>query len=376
MKLVVVSHTPHYGGAIGMLGFEPTVREIDHLATLFEEVTHVAPVHDVPAPGCAGAYAAQNVRVRPVGPAGGTGLKDKVGVLLRVPEYACAIREELRSADVVHVRCPANISLVALWLLTIIRAPGRRWFKYAGNWQPRGREPLSYRLQRFWLRHRLAGGVVTINGRPDPERRHIRFFYNPCLTEQELARGASLAEKKVLHEPWRLLFAGRLEMEKGPGEALWAAAELRRRGIETVIDLAGDGRYRSVLERQAAELNMSSGATFHRWLPRSRLEDAYAQAHFVILPSSAEGWPKVLSEAMAFGAVPIASDVSCIGDVLRSFGTGRVIQPRDRMSLLEALLSYRTSPDTWLRESQAAVAAAANFTYSRYLACVRQLLDL
>ena len=50
MKLLIVSHTPHYERNGSLVGWGPTVREIGHLARLFDDVVHIAPVHSGPAP--------------------------------------------------------------------------------------------------------------------------------------------------------------------------------------------------------------------------------------------------------------------------------------------------------------------------------------
>ena len=63
------------------MGWGATVREIDHLATLFDEIVHLAPLYSGSPPGSALSYEATNVRVRPVTPAGGTSIFSKVGVL-------------------------------------------------------------------------------------------------------------------------------------------------------------------------------------------------------------------------------------------------------------------------------------------------------
>ena len=56
MRLLIVSHTPHYRAAGQLVGWGPTVRELDHLVELFDEVVHIAPVYDGQAPGSALAY--------------------------------------------------------------------------------------------------------------------------------------------------------------------------------------------------------------------------------------------------------------------------------------------------------------------------------
>ena len=42
---------------------------------------------------------------------------------------------ELPHADVVHVRGPAHIALVAMLMLPLVRRPAGRWIKFAGNWR-------------------------------------------------------------------------------------------------------------------------------------------------------------------------------------------------------------------------------------------------
>ena len=71
MRLLIVSHTPHFDSGDQAVGWGPTVRELSYLAALFDSVTHIAVGYPGPAPASALPYAAGNVRVRLVEPAGG-----------------------------------------------------------------------------------------------------------------------------------------------------------------------------------------------------------------------------------------------------------------------------------------------------------------
>ena len=75
MKLLIVSHTPHYRHHATIKGWGPTVREIDYLAEIFDEIVHIAPLHPGPVPPNALAYASKRIRLRPVKPAGGNSLQ-------------------------------------------------------------------------------------------------------------------------------------------------------------------------------------------------------------------------------------------------------------------------------------------------------------
>ncbi len=373
-RLVVVSHTPHYTRHGELVGWGPTVREIDQLARLFDEVVHVAPVHDEPAPASALPYASPRVRIAPVAPAGGERVADKVAILARLPSWIRVIARELKEADVAHVRCPANISMAALAVLAVASRPRMRWVKYAGSWAPRDGEPLSYIAQRWWLRRRLHRGVVTVNGEWAKQPAHVHSFLNPCLTEREVEEGHAAAVDKRLEGCVRLLSVGRLERAKGVEVVLRTVAELRGRGVPVLLDLAGDGPERSYFEDLARELGIAGQVRFHGWLSRPSLGSLYGQAHLLLLPSSSEGWPKVLSEGMAYGVVPLASAVGSVPGYLAHFRVGRVLGASDAMSWADAVSSYVREPARWQEESGRALEGAPFFTYDRYLDRVRELL--
>lgn len=375
-RLLIISHTPHYRAVSGVVGWGATVREIDQLATLFDLVVHLAPVYDEPAPASALPYSSPRVSLRAVQPAGGDTCRSKCAILLRYPAYMRAILDELRTADVVHVRAPANLSLLAMLLLTAVRAPRKRWFKYAGNWAGGEQEPWSYRLQRWWLGKRWHRGQVTVNGHSPAQLKHVRSFYNPCLTEAEIAEGARVGRGKRLEGPVRLLFVGRVETDKGVGVCLDLVSQLLRAGIPTELDLIGDGPERPTFERVSLEQGIQRNVQFHGSLPRTQLGDYFASAHFVVLPSATEGWPKVLSEGMAYGAVPLATAVGSIPEYLTAFGTGQALGSCDPGRFARAIQAYWKEPARWKVESQQAVKAARHFSYRHYLTKVATLLEL
>ncbi len=378
MKLVVVSHTPHYRSAAGtVVGWGPTVREIDHLAELFREIVHIAPLHDAVAPESAMPYSSARVRVVAVRPAGGDGAGSKPGILLRAPGWARAILREAADADVLHVRCPAGISLVALVLLPFLGHPAKRWVKYAGNWNPDGREPWTYRLQRRWLLSGRMRSLVTVNGEWPGQPAHVRSFLNPCLTESELEEGRLAAAEKTLGDPVRLLFVGRLEKEKGAGHAIGILGRLRASNVAASLDFVGDGPERGAFEALSRQLGVCHAVQFHGWQRRPELAALLRQAHFLLLPTVAsEGWPKVLSEGMAYGAVPLAGRVSCIPQYLGLFHTGRAVPAADEDAFVDAVKWYVEHPAEWKNESQRAIAAGGLFSYTRFVEAVRALLEL
>jgi glycosyltransferase involved in cell wall biosynthesis len=371
VKLLIISNMAHWRAGDTIVGHGATARELDVLATLFDEVRHVACLHDETAPASALPYRAPNLTLVPLVPAGGNHLAAKLDIVRRLPEYTRVIARELPHADAVHVRCPANVTLCALAVLALRRAPTRRWIKYAGAWEPNGPEPASYGLQRRWLARPHLHAQVTITGARGAVPPHVHAIANPCLSADELARGLALAREKRFTTPLRLVFVGHLGAAKNPRAAIDCVRALRDRGHAAELDVAGDGEELASLRSHAAGLPVR----VHGALPRTALDALYAAAHFVVLPSLTEGWPKVLAEGMAAGAVPISTDVGSIRATLESIGVGHALPlPVDGALLANAIAAY--TEERWSRESARAVAAADAFGYDRYLDNVRELLAL
>jgi glycosyltransferase involved in cell wall biosynthesis len=192
------------------------------------------------------------------------------------------------------------------------------WVKYAGNWGAAA-PPLGYRFQRWWLKKNFAKCKVTINGFWTDQSEHCISFENPCLTGEDLVTGHRIQVQKKFNPPFRLAFVGRLEDEKGVGRILDALKIVDLDQIER-IDFIGDGPKRKEYEGQCALIG--NKAFFHGFLERSGVHTILAEAHFVLLPSDSEGFPKVIAEAACYGAIPVVSDVGSIGHYVKNDKNG------------------------------------------------------
>lgn len=376
MKLLIISHTPHYKRNDIFVGWAATVREIDHLASLFDEVVHLAPLQSASFQETALPYLAQNISLRLVSPAGGERIIDKAGVIKVIPQYLLAILQELRRADVVHVRCPANISMLALILLTFVKYPLLRWVKYAGSWDPHASLPLTSKFQQWWLNLGLHRGYVTVNGQWPEQPTHVRSFYNPSFEDAILEQLRNEAVTKDLTMPLKIMFAGRLAAEKGAGRVIRVARRLHERGIPIQVDMFGGGPELTVFQNLVAELGIGRQVNFRGWVSNSELLPYYLRAHIVFLPSDSEGWPKVLSEGMACGAVPVASRVGSIQQILGQFGIGKTCAVDDLEGYVSAISDYYKDPQKWKKESERALEFVQFFTYGYYIRSVRELLGI
>lgn len=371
-RLLVISNMAHYSDAVhGVVGFGPAVEELSWLAEMFGEVVHVGCLHEGQAPPNMLPYFASNVRFVGVPPRGGPGILDKLRVLFQWPCLVRILMRHLRKADSVHVRCPCNIGLLAVVLLCFVKEPRRRWMKYAGNWRPEGREAWSYRLQRWLLRRTWHGGVVTVNGQWEGDPPHVREFFNPSFSQRELEEARAWGKRKVLDGLIRCAFVGRVEEAKGAGRAVEVVRRLREQGVQAELDIVGDGPLRAELSGEGIPW-----VRFHGWLPRQEVGRVWRDAHFCLLPSRTEGWPKVLSEGMAWGAVPVASAVSSIPRYLGRFGCGVAVPAEEVDGFVKAIGGYLREPERWRAESERGMQAAGLFTYEAHVRRVREVMGV
>jgi glycosyltransferase involved in cell wall biosynthesis len=216
--------------------------------------------------------------------------------------------------------------------------------------------------------------VVTVNGRWPGQPKHVYSFLNPSLGQQDVEQGCLAGKGKELCFPIYLLFVGRIEEAKGVGRILRVAKALHTNGVPFELHLVGDGSERPIFERRAQDEGLGSCITFHGWQPKPALADFYRRAHILLFPSSSsEGWPKVLSEAMAYGVVPVASTVSSIPQILAETGAGVTLEAHDVEAFVHAVQGYVAHPERWRQASRAGMESARLFTYDAYLDAVRKM---
>ncbi|MFA7407276.1 MAG: glycosyltransferase [Anaerolineaceae bacterium] len=352
------------------------MREIDQLGSLFSEVRHLAPLHTSSPPGSALPYRSRNMSFVGVKPAGGEKLQDKLSIIRHIPNWMAAMRVEMRQADAIHIRCPAGISLIALLVCRLWARDKPVWVKYAGNWQPPAREELSYKFRRWLLRRKCFRYMVTVNGRWPDQPGHVISFINPSFSLEDYEISYEIAQEKSLKEPIQILFVGRLETEKGVYHLINIARKLKRKGIFFSVYLIGDGKERKYFENLVNQFDLQDVLVFTGWISRYDVKKYYEQAHFILHPSIAsEGWPKVLSEAMAYGVVPLASTVSCIPQILGKTRSGLALPAKDTDAYVEVILDYTQYPWAWKQVSKNAIMAAREFTYEKYLSDVSNMFS-
>ncbi len=365
MRIVVISHTEHYLNKKGeVCGWGSTVRELNHLAQICEELVHVAPLHKSAAPESSLTYTASNIQFVALQPSGGKGLQ-KLNILTTSFSNLKLISRFTKNADHIQFRAPTGMGIYVLPYLKLFRS-GKYWVKYAGNWMDESM-PFGNRIQKLWLKRIDNSVKVTINGNWE---RDVRFipFENPCLTVEEYRQGQAVVNKKISSgfEKLRLVFVGSLNRHKGVHHILDAIKDKVQYSSFSEIVFAGDGFERAEFEE------MATRSTFPiRFLGHCSKDDVaklLSESHVLLLPSKSEGFPKVIGEAMNFGCIPVVTDISCMNDYIEHGSNGWLLKEPSADQISDALIHL----DKWTSNSfEQALLYNSNlahrFTYDYYI---------
>lgn len=242
-----------------------------------------------------------------------------------------------------HLHCAG--ALVAEQVMAAARLRGQKYLLHfhldVDSSGPLGWLLPAYKKHVFARAVRAAAGVIVLTRaqaafveetyRVAPDRIHV--VPNGIGSQYFLAQRQPDPDPG---RPLRLLFVGRLEVQKNVARLLDALA-LATEKIE--LRVVGDGSLRAELERRAAALGLS--AEFAGSLFGDDLLRAYAEADAFVLPSDREGMALVALEAMAAGLPVIATDVPGNTDLIG--GRGLLAAP-EPAALAKALDQVAADP--------------------------------
>lgn len=219
----------------------------------------------------------------------------------------------MQSADHIHLRCPGNMGLLASFV-QILFPTKKKTAKYAGNWNPKSKQPWSYRLQKRILSNTFLtrNMQVLVYGEWSNQTKNIKPFFTATYSEIEIQSSKFKGKSSIAQEPIQFVFVGTFSEGKQPLYAIKIVEELKKQGKEVKLSLFGDGVLRNELEDYVNGNRLDDSITFRGNQSKEIIKLAYQKAHFLLLPSKSEGWPKVVAEAMFWGCVPVVTPVSCV----------------------------------------------------------------
>jgi glycosyltransferase involved in cell wall biosynthesis len=196
----------------------------------------------------------------------------------------------------------------------------------------------------------------------------VRVIHNGIDTQ--LFRPAPKAATGV-DKALQLLFVGRFQEQKNLSFLLEALSQLPAGTFE--LHMVGDGPDKEFLQELAVKLGLARLIAWHGWLPRAALRDVYQACDCLVNPSTYEGMPNAVLEAMACGLPVVASNVAGNNALVADGETGFLFETGDGPRLRDAIVKLRDS-DLRSRLGQAAAEQARQFPAWKDVA--RQYADL
>ncbi|WP_299130558.1 glycosyltransferase family 4 protein [uncultured Winogradskyella sp.] len=371
--LAIFTLVQHKKSTEAYYGYGPYVREMNIWTQHFAKVIIVAPFRSKAQPEAIDTkYNHKHITLVEVPSFNIKSLASILKLILVMPALLLKIAKVMKQADHLHFRCPSNVAALA-GLMQIFFPKKPKTVKYAGNWDPKSQQPLGYRFQK-WL---FSTTILTKNckilvyGKWFNQSKNVMPFSTATFSNSE-----KVAYKpKVYTATLKFIFLGSLVKGKRPLLALQIIEALKKHDKAVELHFFGDGILFNDLKNYTTQNALSKATKLHGNVAITEIKDHLKSAHFVILPSVSEGWPKALAEGMFFGAIPIATPVSCVPWMLGEGERGIFIEPQVE-SATSTILSEVSKGDLYLNAmAKNAQNWSQHYTLERFEADINLLLE-
>ncbi len=267
-----------------------------------------------------------------------------------------AFRRVTARADLVFLPGPHPLALLAAPLAaaagaTVVLGVRQNTVEYARHRHPTNRVArlALYGLEAAWRAYALVWPVATVGPEITALYRGARrrFQLDVSMVAAADLAGPEVAAARRYDGPVTLFSVGRLETEKNPLMLADVLAELRRRGGDYRLAVAGEGPLSEALAARLRELGVAEHADLLGYVAvDGGLMDHYRSSHLLLHTSLTEGLPQILFEAFATRLPVVASRV---GGVPAAAGDAALlIEPGDVTGAADAV--ERMVGDAALRE--------------------------
>ena len=277
----------------------------------------------------------------------------------------------MKKADHIHLRCPGNIGLLGC-IIQILFPNKPKTAKYAGNWDPKAKQPLSYRFQKWILSNTFLtkNMKVLVYGEWGNQSENIMPFFTATYQESEKTALKSKSFEGLIN----FIFVGTLSKGKQPISAVMIVQELINNGVNAQLSIYGYGIENENLKYYIKSNNLENRIKLNGNIGRAELIDIYKKSHFIILPSKSEGWPKVIAEAMFWGCLPIATPVSCIPNMFNQ-GERGIILTENTEEDCRSILKIINNDKLYNEKINLAIHWSRNFTIDKFENEIKALLQ-
>ncbi|WP_346883676.1 glycosyltransferase family 4 protein [uncultured Algibacter sp.] len=362
MRFLIISHTLHKQEDSSLFAYAPYVREMNLWLKHVKEIEIVAPKTDKPITNIDIAYKRGDIIFNKIPSISFTSVKKSLLSLIQIPVILISIFNACKRADHIHLRCPGNIGF--LGCLVQVFFPNKiKTAKYAGNWDPKSRQPFSYRFQKAILRSTVLSKKMTVlvYGVWKNQSKNIKPFFTASFKHKDIILPIERDYSHKLH----IVFIGSLVKGKNPLLAIKIVEALLKSGIKVKLELYAEGVLREELQRYIVDNSLEDIVDIKGSQNKETIKETLKRAHFSILPSKSEGWPKAVAEAMFFGTIPIATKISCVPYML-DYGARGILIEANLENAVAHIKKHLKDVDNLKTMSKKAIQWSQNYTLDTF----------
>jgi len=325
MKFVIVTQIAHKLKGDEIFSYAPYINEMRLWEQHVSEIRVVSPISVQRIEINEIAYAKKNIELIEIKEFNITSFKNRVVAFTKIPKILLKIYKEMKWADHIHLRCPGNVGLLGCFVQMLFPNTPKT-VKYAGNWDPNSKQPLSYKLQKWLLSNTFLtkNCKVLVYGNWPAQSKNILPFFTASYSENEIIP----LERKSISKQIKFIFVGNFSVGKQPLKSVQVVEELQHKGYDVVLDMYGFGTRYEAVENYIQEKSLTKIVHLHGNQPKEIVKKAFQESHFLIFISKSEGWPKVVAEAMFWSCLPVSTGVSCVPYMLGYGKRGAIINDK------------------------------------------------
>ncbi len=370
MKFVIITHTIHKIKEDSFFAYEPYVREMNLWLQHASETKIVAPISLDEITAIDKKYTSKNIAVSKIPSFNFIGIKNKIVSIFKLPIILYSIFKAMYWADHIHLRCPGNVGLLGA-LVQVLFPSKPKTVKYAGNWDPKSKQPFSYRFQKRIVSNTFLtrNCKVLVYGEWENQTKNIVPFFTASYKKSEI----ETIRKKRLNGKMNFMFVGAFTKSKQPLLSVQVVEKLKNNGFDVQLDMFGDGAEFDSVKRYITAKKIEKLIILHGNQSKEIVKKAFQKAHFLVFISKSEGWPKVVAEAMFWSCLPISFKVSCVPNMLDHGDRGALVNP-DVDEIIKKIKFYIADEDFYQKSVLRAKNWSQEFTLDRFEKEIRNIL--
>lgn len=370
MRFTIITQIPHVFYNNQYYSYSPYVREMNIWLKYVSKVIIVAPIQSGNPTPIDLAYQHHNIEFIHCENFDIKNVKSTIATLFKLPKIVVQIFGAMQKSNHIHLRCPGNMGLLGS-VVQILFPFKNKTAKYAGNWDPKSKQPFAYRIQQKILNNTFLtrNMQVLVYGQWENSSKNSKPFFTASYQDRE----KTVVSPKNVKDTIRFVFLGTLVKGKNPLYAIQLIQNIQAKGYPVTLTLFGDGVLYESLAKHISEHNLNSFIFLKGNQNSETVKTALQESHFVILPSESEGWPKAIAEGMFWGCVPIAASVSCVPYML-DYGKRGILIHLDEAKDANAIITLLNNEEAYLEISEKAVLWSQQFTLDYFEQEIKLLL--